>query len=385
MHEIAAEGPHQYLSVGVSSSSRQTVYATTWGSPSALSSWHVEQDYNLSFGNRRLITATGSYVHVQPPPYSTQSAPGFGSVPGVGRWLGSAGGPTGELHRLDAQTGEIKERVKELIFLPGGEQELKNADKSRKALRYGAHSFDCSPNQAAAANEPQQEQQQQVAFIADLGANAVQAYSFPSLEHLYSIQSKDDGDGPRHSIPHPNFPLVFTVTEHTNFVDVYRIPSYTSTSTSEELQKQVRHVERVDMLTPSQAVHRHDWRGDTLRFSSNLEYVFATTRGKTTQSKGLLVAYRLKIDVVGGEYEVKLEEVARMTTRTSGGKANAIELAPEPLGEIDLMILTDDEEGWMDVISFNPKGNEFKVEATTQLPMLEDGQAQGASHAIWLL
>ncbi len=232
LHEVEAEGPHQYLALGVSSPSypklpsreggwqglRKTVYATTWAETSTLSAWHVDPStYGLRFGNRREITATGSYVHVQPPPYFSATGPGFGATPGIARWLGSAGGPTGELHTLDPRTGEIGEKVKELVFLPGGERELEAADKTRKALRYGAHSFDCS-----AAEEG--DEGGKVAFVADLGSNSVKAYTFPGLELVYEVKSKREGDGPRHSIPHPHWPVLFTVTEHTNYVDAYQIP-----------------------------------------------------------------------------------------------------------------------------------------------------------------
>ena len=310
----------------------------------------------------------------------------------MGRWLGSAGGPTGELHRLDPNTGEIREKVKELIFLPGGEEELKTADKSRKALRYGAHSFDCSPNSGDGV---------QVAYVADLGANAIQAYSFPALEHLYTVPSARPHDGPRHVIPHPHHPVVFTVTEHTSYVDAYQVPPYgVQDLAKEEMEKSVRWVGSADMLTPTQATQREQYRGDTLRFSSDLRYIFATTRGKTSSTKGLVVAYKLTITQPSGEsYSVELREVARFETRTSGGKANAIELAPNNVGNghngwnggndgegvRDLMILTDDEQGYLDILSFNPQEEEFKVEATTQLPKLENGEWQGASHAIWLL
>ncbi len=78
--------------------------------------------------------------------------------------------------------------------------------------------------------------------------------------------------------------------------------------------------------------------------------------------------------------------MARFETRTSGGKANAIELAPTAAGgsESDLLVLTDDEEGWVDVVSFDGGNEEFRVEATAKLPKLGSGEAQGASHAIWL-
>lgn len=378
LHSIRAEGPHQYLALGVSSRQQQTVYATTWGTPSALSAWHVSPtDYSLSFGNRREITATGSYVHVQPPPYLTRSAPGFGSLPGVARWLGSAGGPTGELHTLDPETGRIETRVKEMIFLAGGEKQLATADKTRKALRYGAHSFDCSASSSSG--------QGQVAYVADLGANAIQAYRFASLDHLYTIVSKREEDGPRHVIPHPEWPLVFTVTEHSNYVDAYQVPPYDS-----DIKEGARHVAEADLLTPQQAASgRSNWRGDTLRFSSDLRYIYATTRGKTMSNKGLLVALRLTITPSSSGIHVDLREVARFHTRTSGGKANAIELAPTRIMDgLDHMVLTDDEQGWIDVVAFDLNEPSFHVKASTQLPPIQhhhQPQPQGASHAIWLL
>lgn len=426
VQELAALGPHQYLSLGISSPSpleyKKTIYATTWATPSTLSSWHFDPSSStLRFGNSVEITAAGSYVHNQPPPYYTASAPGFGSKPGVSRWLGSAGGPTGELHRLDPETGLIREKVKEIIFLPGGKEELKGADKTRKALRYGAHSFDCSNNVAfsnnggaevegdgnvegvearAESRGEGEEEREQVAFVADLGANAIQAYSFPSLDHLYTVPSKEKGDGPRHSIPHPSLPLLFTVTEHTNFVDAYSIPSPSSHSSS-SLQARVKHLARADLLTPTQAKQRKEYRGDTLRFSSNLQYIYATTRGKTSQTKGILLAFKLTTKLVDGKLKVELQEKARFETRTSGGKANAIELAPQTTvyqtafgkqttvgegegEERDLLVLTDDEQGFIDVISFNFHKEQFMVEATTNLPKLEEGESQGASHAIWI-
>ncbi len=149
----------------------------------------------------------------------------------------------------------------------------------------------------------------------------------------------------------------------------------------------MRHVGQADLLTRTQAADRGRWRGDTLRFSSDLRFLYATTRGKTAATKGLLVAYCLGIamGVETGEVHVQMREVARLETRTSGGKANAIEISPHSEGGRDRMVLTDDEQGWLDVVSFDFEEKVFKVEATAQLPRLDGGEAQGASHAIWLL
>jgi len=80
-------------------------------------------------------------------------------------------------------------------------------------------------------------------------------------------------------------------------------------------------------------------------------------------------------------------------TPTSGGKANAIEWTPrynlEGLGgqqlEQDLLVLTDDEQGYILVMEWD--GSDLKEMARTKLPgkSSEDGVGdEGASHAVWL-
>jgi carboxy-cis,cis-muconate cyclase len=59
--------------------------------------------------------ATSSYINI-PPPFD---------------FVYSAGGPTGEVHRLE-KDGSIGEKVQEFLFVPPGE--LEKADKSRVAL-----------------------------------------------------------------------------------------------------------------------------------------------------------------------------------------------------------------------------------------------------------
>lgn len=60
--------------------------------------------------------ATSSYIQVSP----TQSR------------IYSAGGPTGEVHEVDAETGGFGTKLQELLYVPPGE--LDEADKTRVAL-----------------------------------------------------------------------------------------------------------------------------------------------------------------------------------------------------------------------------------------------------------
>ncbi|CAD6966963.1 unnamed protein product [Tilletia controversa] len=170
---VSAQGPHQFLALGASRPIGQpslevrpqwkAVYATTWAQPPSLSAWAVtglDEDagasiematkVNLDWLSTVNITATSSYVHTQPPPYESFTAPSYGVSPGSAQYLYSAGGPTGEIHRINPQTGELDAKQQELIFLrDNSEEALGKADKTRKALRYGAHNIDIGVDQLA--------------------------------------------------------------------------------------------------------------------------------------------------------------------------------------------------------------------------------------------
>lgn len=62
------------------------------------------------------VAATSSYITI-PPPYTH---------------VYSVGGPTGESHVIDPETGGFRDKVQELLFVP--EDELGSADKTRVAL-----------------------------------------------------------------------------------------------------------------------------------------------------------------------------------------------------------------------------------------------------------
>ncbi|KAK0553824.1 hypothetical protein OC846_002355 [Tilletia horrida] len=360
---IDAQGPHQFLALGVGSDSsdltacsvlRRTVYATTWATPPSLSAWAVvglddqsgasieaAHDVDLQWINTVPITATSSYVHVQPPPFLATTAPSFGRTPGTARFLYSAGGPTGELHRIDSNTGAlVNGEVQELCFLEGGTEALKDADKGRKALRYGAHSIDVSTDN--------------LVFVADLGRNAILTYLRDdvegSLHLLCETKSPRSGDGPRHVVPSADGRWAFSVTEHTSSVDVFEIVD----KRKGELQYRLS----LDLLTPATPGSSKDASEEHLLF--------------------------------------------RWNTPTSGGKANAIEWAPRYGLEVssvgsssanfrgedqDWMVLTDDANGGIFVLQWN--GQDLVEVARTQLPgkgdpKLGEGAHEGASHAIWL-
>ncbi|KAE8221671.1 hypothetical protein CF319_g5002 [Tilletia indica] len=406
-----AQGPHQYLALGASPPIGQqnfeagprmkTVYATTWAQPPSLSAWAItdlDEDSGSSIEHSKKvdlkwlstvnITATSSYVHVQPPPYESITAPSYGLPPGQPQYLYSAGGPTGELHLIDQQTGAIVSgKRQEFRFLrDSGEGALANADKTRKALRYGAHNIDISVDQ--------------LAFVADLGRNAILTYrrdpSDGTLTFLTETASPREGDGPRHVVPSPDGRWVFSVTEHTSFVDVFEV--------SDKISGTLIYRASLDILP--EGSDRSTFRGDTVRLSPSGRAILASTRGKTPATKGWISAWdlaRLEDDLLrrtGRDPKVSVL-LSRWRTPTSGGKANAIEWAPryaalstspatskeDTRPDDDWAVLTDDAEGYVLVLRWN--GRDLEEVARTKLPgkgvpALGEGEEEGASHAIWL-
>jgi carboxy-cis,cis-muconate cyclase len=108
--------------------------------------------------------------------------------------------------------------------------------------------------------------------------------------------------------------------------------------------------------------------------------VFATTRGKTSTTPGYLCAFALDPDS-SHLTSPSSPPAAVYQTPTSGGKANAIEVIQVngrgTEGEKEWIVLTDDEEGWVVVISWDG----IKLEEVTRVKLLP---SDGASHAVWL-
>lgn len=79
----------------------------------------------------------------------------------------------------------------------------------------------------------------------------------------------------------------------------------------------------------------------------------------------------------------------RYETKTSGGKANAIEVFPfGSTSDRDWIVLTDDEEGWVSILEWRDEWTELREIACVQLGRQagaeKDEENTGASHAVWL-
>ncbi|KAG7440735.1 uncharacterized protein BT62DRAFT_937703 [Guyanagaster necrorhizus] len=178
LHTVPAVGPHQYIA-----QTPHAVYATTWASPPALHAWTLP---SLAHIGSTPITATSSYITI------------------LDSHAYSVGGPTGEVHILDPATGAWKRKIQEILFVDSGK--LDEADKTRKALRYGSHAIEFTGDGS-------------YGFVPVLGTEEIHVFkrgTNGTLERVAKAKGHA-GDGPRHVKVHPNGEVVYCVTEHSMF------------------------------------------------------------------------------------------------------------------------------------------------------------------------
>ncbi len=97
-----------------------------------------------------------------------------------------------------------KQRIKEIPFVESGK--LDEADKTRKALRYGSHAIEFT----ADGN---------YGFVPVLGTEEIHVIkrgTNGTLERVAKAKGHA-GDGSRHVKVHPNGEIVYCVTEHSTF------------------------------------------------------------------------------------------------------------------------------------------------------------------------
>ncbi|KAJ8490031.1 hypothetical protein ONZ45_g13350 [Pleurotus djamor] len=280
------------------------------------------------------------------------------------------GGPTGEVHELDEATGAIGQKIQQLLFVP--EKELDKADKTKVALRYGSHAVEFSS--------------EGFGFIPVLGTNSIEVYRRTSalLKHVGTTVSPREHDGPRHLVVSPNGLKLYSITEHTNYIDVYNVSK----------DGALTYLQSKSIIPPHLRASVSSYRGDTLRLTPptpsnpSPRYLFATTRGATPQTKGWLAVFRLDDH---GNFFGDEDGVERWETPTSGGKANAIELLQQDQNENGVwVVLTDDDES---VENGNPglrvlEWNGWETGGVRVVAEWPDEDIKepmrGGSHALWL-
>ncbi|KAF7368987.1 Muconate cycloisomerase 1 [Mycena venus] len=375
---IPAFGPHQYIGLGPSTKGVDVrhAYTTSWALPPQLQSWAIEQQpdgLRVRFVDSVDITATSSYITV-PPPYSH---------------IYSAGGPSAQ-------------------------SEWDAADKTRKALRYGSHGVEFAFPTGSSA----------LAFIPVLGGSMIEVYKRAEDGSLIHVDSSpapqraggvpEEEDGPRHVKVHPNGRVLYCVTEHSNYLDVYTItpPSGSSPVLTYVASRSLipPHLRTDGVANATDGVKR-TYRGDTLLLAPSTpaqpapQSIFVTTRGGEGETThGWVSVFRLDAEgMFAGDIEANPYLVERYEAKTSGGKAHALDLRAKSEEDPDgalWVILTDDSpphpgvrvlewDGWL------WRGGGTRLREVTAWPRPgfyesdtakegEPEQMAGASHAVWL-
>jgi carboxy-cis,cis-muconate cyclase len=343
-HTSEAIGGHSWLSL---SASKTHVYTTVWASPPSVAAYRIESNHTLTFLNSQPVRAMSGYVCCSP---ST---------------LYSAGGPSGEVFSL-AEDGSIGPLIQNLEFRDQGGNENDGARSGVKhgdfgGLRHGAHSIDLS----ASGKE---------IFIADIGHNCIWSYTISAssqgkLQNRQKWIASRKNDGPRHTWPHPNGKILYSVQEHSCHVDTLSISSKTT----------------LNLLSSARIIPKHkdekNYWADEVRLSKPIsgppKYLYASTRGLEKEAKGYVAVFGLDEDGL-----VQGEAIEIFETATSGGIANAVEPAPMVEGQgVEFLAMTDSQEGYVFVLAFD--GKKITEVARTQL-VGDDGKPLAAATAVWL-
>jgi len=194
------------------------------------------------------------------------------------------------------------------------------------------------------------------------------------LTPLSETKSPRENDGPRHAIVSPDGTILYCVTEHTSFVDIYSIT-----------ETNLTHLQSISILPLNSNVS--DYRGDTLRFyppnSACPTHIFATTRGFNSSYKGFISVFSV---LQTGLLDSDESKVERWQTPSSGGQANAIELRSKVQDDVGWnagvwIILTDalteSESSGVWIL-------EWDGEDTGGISIVTQWPSEAASHTIWL-
>ncbi|KAK6433105.1 hypothetical protein LTR95_010722 [Oleoguttula sp. CCFEE 5521] len=354
-HASSAIGKHSWLSLSQARSNRtKTLYATAWTEPPSLAAYAIDDDHNVRYLNSKDVRSRSGYVCA-----STTH-------------LYSSGGSTGEVFALD-QDGSISDLVQELSFASDDEaRPSSNLHGDFGGLRSGAHSVDLSPDGRSL-------------YVADIGRNCIWTYSInatsssgndsPHLTLGRKQISPRHNDGPRHTTPHPDGKILYSLQEHSSMVDLFAVADDGVALT---------HLLGVKIIPEDE--DPKDYWADEVRVSTTVpgsnerpKYMYASTRGLKAETKGYVAAFALRSDgTLAHERALCIWQ-----TPTSGGIANAIEPAPRSGGdEVEYLALTDSEEGLVMVLSFD--GGVVKEVARVALGKTDDGQVIQAATAVWL-
>lgn len=345
-HKSSALGKHSWFAL---STDKKILYATAWTEPPSIASYSIRNSgRQIDYLNAKKVKSRSGYVCCSK------------------THIYSAGGTNGEALRLESD-GSIGELVQEMTFLDddgeGAESTAGDTHGAFGGLRHGAHSIDPSPDGRAL-------------YVADGGRNCIWTYAIndtSSGQHL-KFGSKHvaprGNDGPRHTWPHPNYKVLYSLQEHSSMVDVFSVADDGTT---------LKHVSGVKII-PAEKDPKEYWADEVrLPTSPKPKYLYASTRGLNSETKGYVAVYKMNADGM-----VEGDALSIWETPTSGGIANAIEPAPHSgqHGDVEVLAMTDSEEAWVFVLSFDGR----KVQEVARLALgktAEEKNVQAAT-AVWL-
>ncbi|KAL5363246.1 Lactonase, 7-bladed beta-propeller-domain-containing protein [Aspergillus floccosus] len=318
---VPGYGLHQFVT---SNAAKDRVYATTMSEPPRLFAWSVDENYRFTHLDTVNITSSSCYI-------SDNAHFAF-----------SAGGPTARINALD-EDGGIGEQVDELYLIP--EEDVERVDK----LLYGGHGFDVNVNGKG--------------FVPHLSMNSIYMYDIGAngTARLQSINtSPTEGDGPRNSYPSKDGRLLYVVTEHTQWLDVYEITD-----------TQLKHKQRASAI-PHDVRGHFTFRSNTVQPSRDGKYLFTSTRSwNNTEANGYVAAFAL--DKKG--YLKKEEALSFYEAPVTLGSAGGLRVAPwvdetnhDPNGLTDYMYLSDTSEGWMFILGWTPSNQTLELVASLLYP-----------------
>ncbi|BCS30589.1 uncharacterized protein APUU_80892A [Aspergillus puulaauensis] len=246
---VPGYGLHQFVS---SNSAKDRIHATAMSEPPRLFSWSVSESFTFNHLDTVNIRNSSSACYVSD----------------NGQYAFSAGGPTAHVHALD-QDGGIGQLIDEIDLLPS--EEIKRVDKTRNAVLYGAHAFDVNVNNKA--------------FIPDLGMNSI---------YMYDIAA----NGSRNTYPSKDGRLLYVITEHTQWLDVYEIGDI-----------QLKHVQRGSAI-PNDFRGEFTFRGNTVQPSRDEKYLFTSSRSRNSPgANGYVADFALNETGYLAEEEAQLVDI----------------------------------------------------------------------------
>ncbi|KAF2155851.1 Muconate cycloisomerase 1 [Myriangium duriaei CBS 260.36] len=345
IHSSTACGGHSWLSL---SEDHKFLYATVWSSPPSIAAYQILTGGTVKLINTKPVRSLSGYTTC-----TTEH-------------VFTVGGPTGEAFAVRADGG-LGDLVQELSFrkpeeLSDGARDVAHGNFG--GLRHGAHSVDIAPDGRSL-------------YVADIGHNCIWTYALDESNKTRPLQLKTkhisprQGDGPRHTWPHPNGKVLYSLQEHSSIVDVFSV-AHDGTS--------LQHIQGVKII-PANKDAVHYW-ADEVRLSKSADgppkYLYASTRGLENETMGYVAAFKIDMDGMIIDSALHIWK-----TPTSGGLANAIEPSPPVPGSngLEFLALTDSQDGLVFILSFD--GRVIREVARVQLKT-GDGVTATAATAVWL-